>query len=295
MPEPQYVDFKPRWMRELSEEDRHILDETPNVGSVAEVSPRINARLLPTGGSNKVSAKTLGETISLTQSIVQYAGYDVYHGINPDFADLRSLSAPLINLTKLSIEPFDEGSFVIAARLEANPLAVEGAEQPRQVTAEDVVKRFDEILASLRKPSSAPQVSIGAIQAVESLGRVIRREPRAIEFASFDSLGQPQAPFWVDEEYIGRVQKVRESRRPSQAKLETLEGTVTALDIVAETLHLRIHPSGERVKGTFSILYQPTLVERLGRHVRLHGVVERRGKRPLSIRVESVEVPDEDS
>jgi hypothetical protein len=218
----------------------------------------------------------------------------VYHGINPDFADLRSLSAPLINLTKLSIEPFEGGSFVIPARLEANPLAVEGAEQPRQVTAEDVVKRFDEILAFLRKPASAPQVSIGAIQAVESLGRVIRREAMVIEFASFDAVGQPQPPTWVDEEYIGRVQKVRESRRPSQVRLETLEGTVTALDIVAETLHLRLHTSGERVKGTFSMLFQPTLVERLGQQVRLHGVAERRGKRIVSIRVESVEVPDED-
>jgi hypothetical protein len=292
--ELKYTEFKPRWMREQTAADR-ILEESPATGSLAEVSPRINARLLPINGAHKLSAKTLSEAIGLTQSIVQYAGYDIYHGINPDFADLRSLSAPLINLTKLSIEPFEEGSFVIPARLEANPLAVEGAELPRQVTAEDVVKRFDEILACLQKPSSAPQVSIGAIQAVESLGRVIRREAKAIEFASFDSLGQPRSAIWVDEEYIGRVQKVRQSRRPSQAKLETLEGTVTALDIIAETLHLRLHPSGERVKGTFSILFQPTLVERLGQRVRLHGVVERRGKRPVSIRVESVEVPDEDA
>lgn len=295
MAEPKIVDFKPRWMRELTEEDRRILDEFGVSGSPAEVSPRINARLLPVGGSNRVSAKTLSEVIDLTQSIVQYAGYDIYHGINPDFADLRSLSAPLVNLTKLTVEPFEEGSFVIPARLEADPLAVEGAEQPRQVTAEDVVKRFDEILATLRDQPSASQVSIGAVQAVEALGRVIRREAEAIEFAAFDSLGQPRTPFRVDEGYIGRVRKVRESRRSTRAKLESLEGTLTALDIIAETLHLRLHPSGERVKGTFPILFQPTLVERLGRRVRLHGVVERSGKRLVSIRVESVEVPAEDS
>jgi hypothetical protein len=294
MAEPKIVDFKPRWMRELSEEDRHVLDDFSVSGSAPPGPPRINARLLPVGGSNRVSAKTLGEAISLTQSIVQYAGYDVYHGINPDFADLRSLSAPLVNLTKLSIEPFEEGSFVVPARLEAEPLAVEGAEQSRTITAEDVVLRFEEILASLGGKTSAPQVSIGTIQAVESLGRVIRREAEAIEFAPFDSLGKPKPVFRVDEEYIGRVQKVRESRRPSQAKLETLEGTITALDIVAETLHLRLHATGQRVKGKFSTLFQPTLVERFGRPVRLHGLVERSGKRPLSIRVESVEVPDED-
>jgi hypothetical protein len=282
-------------MRELSEEDRRILDNFSVSGSVPPGPPRINARLLPVGGSSTVSAKTLGEAISLTQSIVQYAGYDVYHGINPDFADLRSLSAPLVNLTKLTIEPFEEGSFVVPARLEADPLAVEGAEQPRTVTADDVVQRFEEIFASLRGQTAAPQVSIGAIQAVESLGRVIRREAEAIEFAPFDSLGKPRPPFRVDEEYIGRVQRVRESRRPSQAKLETLEGTITTLDIVAETLHLRLHTTGQRVKGKFSQLFQPTLVERLGRPVRLHGLVERNGKWPISIRVESVEVPAEDA
>jgi hypothetical protein len=293
--EPKIVDFKPRWMRDLSDEDRRILDDFSASGSIPPGAPRINARLLPFGGSNRISAKTLGEAIGLTQSIVQYAGYDLYHGINPDFVDLRSLSAPLVNLTRLVIEPFEEGSFVIPARLEATPLAVEGEEQPRNVTAEGVVKRFDEILTALRTPSSTPQVSIGAIQAVESLGRVIRREAEAIEFASFDSLGQPQLPIRVDEGYIARVQKVRESRRPSQARLETLAGTLTALDIVAETLHLRLHTSGERVKGRFSMLFQSTLVERLGQQVRLHGVVERRGRRPISIRVESVEVPDEDN
>jgi hypothetical protein len=292
--EPEIVEFKPRWMRERTAADR-ILDETPSVGSLAEVSPRINARLLPLGGSHRLSAKTLSEAITLTQSIVQYAGYDVYHGINPDFADLRSLSAPLVNLTKLTIEPFEEGSFIIPARLEADPLAAEDAQQLRQVTTEDVVKRFEDIFAALHDDPSAPQVSIGAIQAVEALGRVIRREAEAIEFSSFDALGKPRRALRVDEAYIGRVRKVRESRRPSRAKLETLEGTVTALDIVAETLHLRLPESGERVKGTFSILFQPTLVERLGRRVRLHGVVERRGKRPVSIQVESVEVPDDET
>src|SRR5689334_5000205 len=67
--EPKIVDFKPRWMRELSEEDRRVLDNFSVSGSVPPGPPRINARLLPVGGSSKVSAKTLGEAISLTQSI----------------------------------------------------------------------------------------------------------------------------------------------------------------------------------------------------------------------------------
>jgi hypothetical protein len=292
--EPEIVDFKPRWMRERTDADR-ILDETPVVGSLAEVSPRINARLLPVGGSNKVSAKTLSEAINLTQSMVQYAGYDVYHGINPDFADLRSLSAPLVHLTKLSIEPFEEGSFVIPARLEANPLATEDAEQSAQVTTEDVVKRFDEILVSLQKPSSAVQVSIGAIQTVEALGRVIRREAEAIEFSSFDTLGQARHSLRVDEEYIDRVQKVRESRQPTRAKLETLEGTLTALDLVRATLQLSLDGHKGRVHGTYPMLFQPSLMGCLGKRVRIHGPVEWRGRRIISVQVVVIESLEEES
>jgi hypothetical protein len=281
-------------MRERTAADR-ILDETPSVGSLAEVFPRINARLLPVSGLARVSAKTLGEAISLTQSLVQYAGYDVYHGINPDFADLRSLSAPLVNLTKLSIEPFEEGSFIIPARLEANPLTTEDTEQPGQVTTEDVVKRFDEILASLQKPSSAVQVSIGTIQTVEALGRVIRREAEAIEFSSFDSLGQARNSLRVDEEYVEYVHKVRESRQPTRAKLETLEGTLTALDIVRATLQLSLDDHKGRVHGTYPMLFQPSLMGCLGKRVRLLGPVERRGRRIISIQVVVIESLDDES
>jgi hypothetical protein len=293
--EPKIVDFKPRWMRELTAEDRRILDDFAASGSVPPGPPRIHARLLPVGGSNLVSAKTLGESITLTQSIVQYAGYDVYHGVNPDFADLRSLSAPLVNLTKLTVEPFAEGSFVIPARLEAGPLAVEGEERPRQVTADDVIKRFDEILAFLREPSSAVQVSIGAIQTVEALGRVIRREAEAIEFVSIDTLGQARQPLRVDEVYVSRVQKVRESRRPAQARLETLEGQVTALDIREGKLQLSIEGRRRRVTGHFAMLFLPSLLASLGRTVRLHGHVQWQRGQPVSIQVVNAELPADES
>lgn len=289
MSEPKYVDFKPRWMRQRSEEDR-ILDECPSIGSLAEVSPRINARILPSGNTHRLSAKTLSEAIIFTQWIVQYAGYDVCHGINPDFADLRSLSEEVIDLTRLTIEPFEEGSFVIPARLEANPLAVADAEQPRQVTAEDVVKRFDNILTLLREPSPSTQVSIGAIQAVESLGRVIRREAEAVEFSTFDALGEPRQSQRVDKEYIVRVQKVRESRRPTRAKLDSLEGHVTALDIREGKLQLSIEGRRRRVTGHFAMLLLPSLLESLGRRVKLQGHVEWRGNTPISIQVVNAEL-----
>jgi len=162
----------------------------------------------------------------------------------------------------------------------------------RKVTTQDVVDRFDKILAAFASPQPAAEVSIGAIQAIEALGQVIRREAAAIEYSLYDNLGQAASPIRVTAETIDRVSRVRQARRPTQAKLETLEGTITALDLVEQKLVMNLHPGGERVKGTFSTLFQPTLVECLGRTVRWQGVVERRGRRTVSIRVESVEAPD---
>ncbi len=290
MIEPKVVDFKPRWMRDRTEADR-VLDETPANGSLAEVSPRINARLLPLDGSPRLSAKTVSETIELTQAIVQYAGHDTYHGLNPDFADLRTLSPDVLSLTRLTIEPFGEGSFVIPARLEANPIGVVGAEGRRTITAEDVLLRFDEILDALRQPSTSAQVSIGAIQVVESLGRVIRREAAAVEFSSFDSLGQPRRSLRVDENYIARVNDVRRSRRPPQATLETLEGQVTALDIREGKLQLSIEGRRRRVIGHFTMMFLPPLLESLGRQVKLRGLVTWKNDKPIEIQIEDAELP----
>jgi hypothetical protein len=173
-------------------------------------------------------------------------------------------------------------------------LAVEGAEQPRQVTAEDVVRRFDEILAALREQLSAPQVSIGAIQAVEALGQTIRSEAEAIEFTSLDALGRPGPALRVDAEYMGRVRRVRESRRPTQANLETLEGPLTALGIVRTRLQLSLDSNQGRVPGTCPALFQPSLVNFLGRRVRLKGQVERRGRHIRSLQVVAVEALEEE-
>jgi hypothetical protein len=291
--EPKFVEFKPRWMRQRTDADR-ILDDTPSTGSLAEVSPGINVRLLPIGGSHTLSARTISEAIGHTQALVQYAGNDECHGFNPDFADLRSLSAEVDGLTRLVVEPFEPGSFIIPTRLDANPLTVQDTEGLRTVTAEDVVRRFDEILTALRQPSSSVQVSIGAIQVVESLGRVIRREAEAIEFSSFDSLGRPSGTLRVDEDYVGRVNKVRESRRPTRATLETLEGQVTALDIREGKLQLSIEGRKVRVAGSFTMMFLPSLLESLGRRVRLQGLVEWRRNRPFSIQVMDAELLGDD-
>jgi hypothetical protein len=246
--------------------------------------------LLPSG-SHGVSAKTLGETVEVTQMIVQYAGYDLIHGVNPNFADLRSAGNNVFQLCKLTIEPFEAGSFVIPARLEGQALA---DSQRRPVTAEDVVQRFNEIFGAFEDTGPATDVSIGAIQAIEALGRVIRREAGEIEFTALDSLSRPKHPIRVTRETVNRVAQVRTTRRTTLAHLEIIDGTITALDIVDQKLHISEASGGARIKGTFSVLFQPSMLECLGRRVRLLGIVERRGKRAISIQVQSVEIPDEE-
>ncbi len=288
------VDFTPGWMRALSEKDRLVLGDTPPIGSLQEIAPRINTRILPLSGSHGISARTLVEAVDLTQALVNYAGSDVCHGVNPDFADLRSLGAEVFQLTRLTIEPFEEGSFVIPARLTAAPLEVRDVEQKRTVSTLEVVRRFDEILASFQGPQAATRVSIGAIQTIEALGRLLRREASAIEYSSGDALGRPCKPSLVDARYVEQVSQARASRQPTHTKLQVLEGRLTALDVTRGTLQLSIEGMRRRAKGNFPMLFQPSLAPRLGQRVRLLGQVEQRGNAPVSIQVLSVEVPDEE-
>jgi hypothetical protein len=119
VPDPKNVEFRPRWWRERADRDP-LLEEGPLAGSIPEGPPRIHTRLMLPGGSSGMSARTLSEAVDLTQTLAQYAGYDVWHGVNPDFADLRSAGAEVLQLARLTVEPFPEGSFVIPAKLETD-------------------------------------------------------------------------------------------------------------------------------------------------------------------------------
>jgi len=232
----------------------------------------------------------LSEAIDLTQSIVSYAANDVFHGPNPDFADLRSLGSDLLQLSKLTIEPFEEGSFVIPARLEAE--GIPGSKSV--VTTQSVAERFVEMMSAFAQEKNASLVSIGAIQAIESLDRVLHREANAIEFESFGTSGAAFSRVTVDPDYIGRVRTLRTSRQPTLNVLDVIEGTITSLDIRENKLQLSMSTQTRRVTGTFSSLYLPSLLEALGRRVRLSGYVTRKGRTCISVNVTSATQISED-
>jgi hypothetical protein len=290
--DPKRVDFKPKWPVTLPPQQEEAFNNFAGNGSLPTEPPRIDTCILPRETGDRVTLRSLSEITELTQKLADYAGYDVVHGPNPDFADLRSVSPDLARLTKLTGEPFAEGSFLIPARLEADPLEIKDAQTTRRITTDAVAQRFGEILTALDTQRSPTGVSIGALQTLGALSRVLRREASAIEFSTADSFAKPLVRFQVRQTFIEKVRVVLESRRPSEETLETLEGRVTALDVVQGTLLLTVPHTRTRIKGSFAPLFTPTLLDAFNRPVRVRGAVERKGRRIVSIHIHTVETPD---
>src|SRR4029077_9107741 len=100
------------------------------------------------------------------------------------------------------------------AKLEAAEVERPAMRERRKVTSQDVVKRFDAVWAAFQQPQAATDVSMGAILAIEALGRILRREAEAIEYFLSDTLSQPIRRILVTPETITNATRVREARRP---------------------------------------------------------------------------------
>lgn len=285
--------FRPRWQRDASLETKAALADTPATGSRPLEWPKIITRLLPFDGLNTLAAHTLSEVIELTQRLAHYAAFDAIRGFNPDFADMRSMGAEVLAFSKLTIEPFESGSFVIPARLES-PDYVENNNNKTSVSAESVGHRFGAILEEVASGETTTSVSIGALQTVQQLNRTLKREANAIEYSTFDRLDCRMSFHVVDRAFIDRVDSVIKKRQPSTQKVDSLEGEVTALDISKGELQLTLTNQRQRVKGTFHLMLHPTLLDALGKRVRLFGTVNYSGRRPASILIQSAEILDAD-
>jgi hypothetical protein len=277
-------------MKNLSERDREILSGTPLTGIAPPSPPRLDSRLASSRGTDGISSRSLVELIQQTQALVSHAGCDLYYRFDPNFSDLRSASAEVVQLTQLTYEPTEHGSFVLPARLDAAPAEVVETEATRRISAEDVLRRFSEIIQNASDPERAAQVSLGALRALEDLGTLLQREEAEIEYQPADTAGQLWRPARVDAPYLAAVKKVRATRLTTRTLVETLEGRITAIDLYQETFQFRLDGSTRRVKGTFSRLLHAKLVTALGRRVRLHGQVSRRGRTIVSIAAQQIDV-----
>ncbi|TWT74058.1 hypothetical protein [Allorhodopirellula solitaria] len=291
MNEPTKTDFVPRWARNATPEFLESLAETPVTGSAPLEWPRIVTRILPSSGSSSLGANTVSEVIELTQKLANYAAYDAVRGINPDFADMRSMGAELLAFSRLTIEPFEEGSFVIPARFES-PDLIENDERESAISAERIANRFGNIFEDVGSQNASASISIGALQTIQQLNRTLNREASAIEFSTFDRYERRSGFQRVDTAFVKRVDSVVKNRQPSVLKMESLRGNVTALDIEKGELRLSVSTQKDRVKGTFPMMLHPTILESLGREIEVYGRVSFKNGRPESISIQQADILD---
>ncbi len=295
MHKPIKSDFVPRWARDASPDQLEALSDTPFTGARPFDWPRIVARALPEGGRHSLDAKTVVEIIEVSQRLAQYAACDEILGFMPNFADLRQLESLIVDFSKLTVEPFQEGSFVIAAHFEAADLNTEtlrnsDSTDAKLVSTEQLATRFGAILESVAtEPNS---VSIGALETIKQMNRTIKRDAVAIEFAMFDRSEQRRKFQLIDTAYMQQVDAAVKSRQSTVTRLDSLSGTITALDLHKEELKLTIAERSDRVDGKFPPLLYQTLCDALGKRVELYGNIDFKDGRPKSISIHQAEILD---
>ena len=291
MNEPTKTDFQPHWYRNATPEMKDALAEFPSTGSIPLDWPRIVTRILPSSGLSSLAAHTVADVIDLTQKLAHYAAFHEIRGPNPDFADIRSMGADVLAFSKLTIEPFEDGSFVIPARFES-PDFVQSDIEETKVSAEQVANRFGAILDDISTGNATSSISTGALQTVQQLNRALKKEASAIEFATFDSFERRSSFRTVDNAFMAHVEVVMNNRQPSTHKLDSLEGVVTALDIDQGELMLTIDGQNQRVKGRFYVMLHPTLLESLGQRIKLFGRVSYKKDQVAAVYIQQAEVLD---
>lgn len=290
MPEPQPTGFIPKWLRDHSFDE---VDEIPVAFGVApDQEPRIHTRLIPKDHGYVLPARTLGKVLELKQNLVLYAARDVAEGLNANFADLRSLKESLTKFATLTIEPFESGSFVIPARLESAPLVLDGRTDP--IATDRVVERFNRLLAAIDQPDEAASMSIGALLTCKELGKLLKNEVESIEWTTIDREHNRLTPSVLTPAKAEKIERLLERRKPTEQVLEKIAGRLTAFDTVKNTFQLSISGQKQRVKGAVMAFHAPWMTERLGQHVELEGVVERRGGKVIHLAVHRVVEGDDE-
>lgn len=278
-------EFIPRWARQ-SAGDYESLGSMPHSGVQPEYRPKLVTRLLPADGGSLISARTLVDTANTTQRVLQYVGQELAFGPNSASTDLRTIGKEIADLSAMKVEPFEEGSFIIPAILPEEVFEING----KKLTGSDVLERFYALLEAFSGNTDGQQsVSLGLVQSVYDLGRIVRREA-AVEYTPIwgHSGLQNTKSFVVDASFIDHVSKIKATLVDRNVTPNSLKGRLTALDINRSSLSLTL-PDKSTVKGSFELLMQPTLIDCMNEWVEVWGVVESMGGNPTFIRVFTVE------
>lgn len=279
MPEKQFGPL-PKWAERIGAE---TADLDCTVGVQPDFIPRLPVRIVPSDHGNLLSAATVKDVIEHTQRIVTFIAYDVVNGNRTDFSDLRSVDSAILEYSRLRIEPFEEGSFVIPTVLSESPVKIQANGQQGTFTGNQILSRFVEVMDGVSRDNIAV-ASIGLLQSIESLAIVLRREAECIEYHPIGMHGQSdrQVRIAIDNQFIARVSARRKNRQDPKEVPDSLEGVLTAVDLTQGTLKLKVN--GKTVSGTFSPFMTDFVANSLRKTVRINGVVEYRGSTPKHIR-----------
>ena len=205
-------------------------------------------------------------------------------GFNPNFADLTSLTKTLREAATLVLEPAEPGSYVIPARLPVRSEAV---------SADAVIARYAELLASIDDGRKAAEISIGALQVCRDLGKLLRRDLESIEVTTFDRENTPRPTYHMTPATVERLDQLLISRQVTSREFEKLTGRLEALDLGKNEFQLKLDGHRQRVKGTAAFFSLTSLRERLGETVTLEGNVVRDRKSITMTAYRVVERDDE--
>ena len=126
--------------------------------------------------------------------------------------------------------------------------------------------------------------SIGLIQPVEELGKIVRREAGQIEFSAIGLTGKTSVSrVLVDEKHIASVTENRKKRQDPKTIPDSLSGVITAVDVAEGRFKIRL-PDKTTVRGTFEKLIQEQMIHALNSNATIDGVVEYINGRPNHIR-----------
>src|SRR5262249_42514693 len=139
----------------------------------------------------------------------------------------------VLELARLRVEPFDVGSFVIPGILAEDPIVIPVNGQTNAFTGHGVLERFVEIMNGAASRGGPSQTSVGALQAIEELGKILRREAVLIEYRPMGFSQEPTEPtsILVDRQYVDAVSANRKFRVDPRSAPDQLNGVLTAVDL----------------------------------------------------------------
>jgi hypothetical protein len=286
--------FVPKWAR--NSQDRELLSEMPDIGRAPPPLPSVTTRIFPVRGGSRISASTLGDMVLLKQRIVNYVAYEVVRGIDPAFSDLRKIDDDCLQLARLDVEPFDEGSFIVPAELCADPIVIQDADVARTISATDIVERLNVVMQELPQQGVDFNVSMGLLTEINSLNKLLKRDVASLELMTTlprevdKGTNKQTMRHCVDQEYLKRVESIRSTRQRTRiCDGEELVGALVALDFESRKLKIKLDfDNGLTVTGSFPPQLESQLVPCLMKNARFVGKVRFEYRTPKHIEIVKV-------